>query len=478
MSLPITESPDRSFQARFGATILRGGIAAVPAAIFTYQQALDLSPQEIWFIAYILARKWSTDLPHPSLRKMAERTGYSEQQLHRIKNSLLGKGYLRLVERHQANGGQASNAYDFSDLFGRLEALLIRDGVAGAEIAADDGDAGVSASKGRRAVHAAQAGGVPPTNIYVSAPANNSKPIPTPTNIDISGPSNTGMTPPLTPRLVAPLTPLLDEEEADPAEAKRSESSHPEPPLSPVVHIPLVAVPPLREEGVVEGEGALADRPGRAAGAVTVPATDSAQVREDTRLLVVFGLDEETARECALVAERNKQLVGYVSEQIEYVQLSPGIKDPVAVLVANIQKNRRRKPPAQVTPPPLVLVPAPDRPEPTDTPAAALLTLPSVLSATTTIWNRALAYLNTLCPGEQEKTLRYVQLAELDAEGGTALLTVPNDHLRRAVERLADSISLALHQAGQPPLRIVVAIQQADQPRPTLAGDRPMRSNQ
>src|SRR5215212_7646517 len=119
----------RSFLARYGATVLRGGIAAIPTALFTYQALLDLSPQETWFISYILAHKWDEDLPYPSLRKMAERTGLSVRQLHRIKDAIVEKGYLLLVPRHRAeDGGQDSNAYDFGGLFGRMEELLRADG--------------------------------------------------------------------------------------------------------------------------------------------------------------------------------------------------------------------------------------------------------------------------------------------------------------------------------------------------------------
>jgi hypothetical protein len=118
-----------TFLARYGATVLRGGIAAIPTAIFTYQALLDLSPQETWFISYILAHKWDEDLPYPSLRKMAERTGLSVRQLHRIKDAIVEKGYLQLVPRHRAeDGGQDSNAYDFGGLFGRIEELLRADG--------------------------------------------------------------------------------------------------------------------------------------------------------------------------------------------------------------------------------------------------------------------------------------------------------------------------------------------------------------
>ena len=177
MTTPLPDLADRSFLARYGATVLRGGIAAFPAAIFRYQAELALSPQEVWFLAYILAHKWGTSLPRPSLRRMAERTGYSEQQLHRIKNSLIHKGYLTVVARHGVDGGQAPNGYDFGELFGRLEALLIRDGLDGDE-SGDDDDPPPAPPRSRSAVPAATA--APPTNTDVSGPSNSRFTSPTP----------------------------------------------------------------------------------------------------------------------------------------------------------------------------------------------------------------------------------------------------------------------------------------------------------
>src|SRR4051812_16484880 len=79
--LPSEESGDMSFAARYGRVIARAGIAAIPQALFTHQATLDLTPQHVWFICYILAHRWSTELPHPSLIRMAARTGYTERYL-------------------------------------------------------------------------------------------------------------------------------------------------------------------------------------------------------------------------------------------------------------------------------------------------------------------------------------------------------------------------------------------------------------
>ena len=118
------DSTDNSFSARYGRLITRVGIAAIPRALFTHQAILHLTPQQIWFVGYILAHRWSTELPHPSLVRMAERTGYGVRQLHNIKDSLIAQQYLQVVQRRNSSGGKDSNGYDFSGLLDAITRIL------------------------------------------------------------------------------------------------------------------------------------------------------------------------------------------------------------------------------------------------------------------------------------------------------------------------------------------------------------------
>lgn len=129
------------FLSRFGSVILSGGIAAIPKALYMYSAELELVPQEVWFVGYILAHRWTAELPYPSLRKMSLHTGVSYQMLHRYKNSLIEKGYLEVIPRTRRNGGRSSSYYDFSGLFEQLERLLVRDNGGRAEdLEGDDED--------------------------------------------------------------------------------------------------------------------------------------------------------------------------------------------------------------------------------------------------------------------------------------------------------------------------------------------------
>src|SRR6478609_1212571 len=95
-----------SFAARFGRVILQHGIAPLPSALYHFQGTLGLSAQQVWFVCYILAHKWDADLPYPSLKKMAERTGLSLRQIQRIKAGLCDMEYLTVGEQYGAQGGQ------------------------------------------------------------------------------------------------------------------------------------------------------------------------------------------------------------------------------------------------------------------------------------------------------------------------------------------------------------------------------------
>jgi hypothetical protein len=401
----------QTFLARFGATVLSGGIAPIPTALYMYQAHLDLSPQEIWFIGYILAHKWDEDLPYPSLVKMSERTAISTRQLHRLKDGLIAKGLLEIVPRRRAtDGGKDSNAYDFSLLFARLGDLIRHYGPRGDRL-----DTAASSSH-------------PPVT-----PASHG---------DVTLPAH----PSLTRESVPPMTGESYEE--DPGNQEPSEE---EPPPGPL--------------------------PGDAPGVVGVVEDQRDQIQRDTDLLTALGVDEETAALCATTAFANGRPPSYVAEQIAYVQRAPNIKDPLAVVITNIKKNLRRRPPASRPMTPL----APPRPHPlpryldkreerdtyhlpivpaSTTPASggadlAPRTDDRVLIQT---WQRTLLVLQAcVSPEEYQRWICPIRLVELDTERKAALLGLPSPALRDQVQtRLASFICMALNHVCGVQLRIFV----------------------
>src|SRR6478672_4812595 len=56
-----TSGKAASFAGHYGQLILTNGIAPIPKALFLYQGALGLSPQQVWFISYVLSHKWDEE---------------------------------------------------------------------------------------------------------------------------------------------------------------------------------------------------------------------------------------------------------------------------------------------------------------------------------------------------------------------------------------------------------------------------------
>jgi len=180
------EDLGRDFLSRFGGVILSGGIAGVPLALFRYQSELRLSAQEVWFVAYILGHRWRAgELPHPSLQLLAKRSGISVMTLHKYKNSLIEKGFLRVIERTDKRGARQPNAYDFGNLFARLEKLIARDPDSPPPELQGEGDTAPSDNDSK-----------PPAK-----PTEGKSPI----NPSLHPPINKGLHPPVNPCLQAPI---------------------------------------------------------------------------------------------------------------------------------------------------------------------------------------------------------------------------------------------------------------------------------
>lgn len=116
-----------SFDARYGRLIRKAGIGTIPFALFYYQAELDLTPQEVWLIGYVLSHRWTSELPYPAVREMARRSGVTTKTLEKYKKALEQKDYLVVVRRTRADGGNTSIGWDFGPLFERIDDLITKD---------------------------------------------------------------------------------------------------------------------------------------------------------------------------------------------------------------------------------------------------------------------------------------------------------------------------------------------------------------
>lgn len=118
---------DFRFDARYGRLIRKAGIGTIPFAIFYYMAELELSPQEVWLIGYVLSHRWTSELPYPAVRELARRSGVSTKTIEKYKKGLETKDYLEVVRRTRADGGNTSIGWDFSPLFEQIDHLITRD---------------------------------------------------------------------------------------------------------------------------------------------------------------------------------------------------------------------------------------------------------------------------------------------------------------------------------------------------------------
>lgn len=118
---------DFRFDARYGRLMRKAGIGTVPFALLFYQAELGLGPAEVWLITFVLAHRWTSDIPYPAVREIERRSGVSKKTLFKYKSSLTEKGFLDVIHRTRADGGNSSIGWDFSPLFDRIDELIMRD---------------------------------------------------------------------------------------------------------------------------------------------------------------------------------------------------------------------------------------------------------------------------------------------------------------------------------------------------------------
>ncbi len=127
MPAPHRSRDEFRFDARYGRLIRAACIATIPYALYYYQGELALSPQELWLIGYVLAHRWTSELPFPAVRELVRRSGVTTKTIEKHKKALESKGFLEVVRRTRADGGNTSIGWDFSALFDRISELLRRD---------------------------------------------------------------------------------------------------------------------------------------------------------------------------------------------------------------------------------------------------------------------------------------------------------------------------------------------------------------
>lgn len=106
-------SKDYSFEARWGNTILDGGIATIPTIILKHQGDLSLTNGEFALCIQALAYKWTANDPFVSAGELAHRMGTTTGNVYQLTHSLHQKGYL---DRYCVDKKRNRWVWDFSGL--------------------------------------------------------------------------------------------------------------------------------------------------------------------------------------------------------------------------------------------------------------------------------------------------------------------------------------------------------------------------
>jgi len=120
------------------------GFCAVPLAFLEHAHRLRtrdgkrLNASEVLLIVNLLSFKWGEAMPFPSVESLAQRMGMGDRAVRKMLTRL---HEAEIVERVQ-RGKRASNRYDMSKLFAKLEGFMDTapeaDGEKPSEAAADD----------------------------------------------------------------------------------------------------------------------------------------------------------------------------------------------------------------------------------------------------------------------------------------------------------------------------------------------------
>jgi len=192
----------------------------------------------------------------------------------------------------------------------------------------------------------------------------------------------------------------------------------------------------------------------------------AAEFAENLDGLTAYGYDAATVRKLALLALRQER--GYVAASIGYVQQSPGLRNPKAVLHGNIVNNEIRReaqrPRSYPLPSEQEADPAPADLAPSTPPAADAAADPGDDGKLQTTWRIILRLLrmSNLSPA-QLGLLPHLQLVALDLAARQADLQVSRGIAPAAIgaSGLLDRLTITLAQVCHTPLTLTLNTPQA-----------------
>lgn len=115
---------ENSFQRKLGIKIAKVGVIPFPFVLLLCFKKLGLKYSDLFLIALILKNKRGSEWPYFSLAKVTREMRVCQDTLHKSKDRLIKKYFLRITRRKENPKGKGRNVYDLSGLFYVLEMFI------------------------------------------------------------------------------------------------------------------------------------------------------------------------------------------------------------------------------------------------------------------------------------------------------------------------------------------------------------------
>lgn len=115
-----------NFQAKYGKRTASFGFTQVPNLLLQEKKELGLTNSESIMLSYLMTYGRATeimDIICPSLKEMAQKTGLSTATIHKAKNGLVKKGFIKIIKK---NNVYQTNSYSLLPARKKLNQLATK----------------------------------------------------------------------------------------------------------------------------------------------------------------------------------------------------------------------------------------------------------------------------------------------------------------------------------------------------------------
>jgi DNA-binding MarR family transcriptional regulator len=108
--------------------LMDAGYTVIPYVILDRQDSFGLTPLEVNVLMHLANHWWHPDnLPRPKKASLAKRMSVSERTVQRAIAHLEEMGFIQRKARHNPQGGQGANFYDFSGLIAKAHPYALEE---------------------------------------------------------------------------------------------------------------------------------------------------------------------------------------------------------------------------------------------------------------------------------------------------------------------------------------------------------------